>query len=228
MKVLVFGASGMLGHGITRECLLASDVSQITLVGRTRVDQQDAKLTQVLVPDLKLIADHAAELTGFDACFFCLGASSSGMTEDQYTRITYDLTLAVARLMAAINPSMVFVYVSGASTDSTEASGAMWARVKGRTENDLLKLPFGGVYLFRPAFIQPLHGAQSKTASYRRLYQFTRPFMPLIKRLLPKYFLTTEEVAGAMLNAARIGSGRRVLEVGDIRRLLEYRPIESS
>jgi uncharacterized protein YbjT (DUF2867 family) len=224
LKVLVFGTTGMLGQGVIRECLLASDVSQLTLVGRTKVDRQEAKLTQVVIPDLMQIADHAAELTGFDACFFCLGVSSSGMTEAQYTRITHDLTLRVARLMATINPGMVFVYVSGAGTDSTGKSGSMWARVKGRTERDLQALPFRGVYLMRPAFIQPLHGAQSKTPSYRRLYQLARPFMPLIKRLLPQYFLTTEEVASAMLNAARTGAGNHTLEVRDIQRLARQKP----
>lgn len=221
MKVLVFGATGMVGQGVLRECLLAADVSQVTVVGRTAIAQQHQKLSHVLIPDLNSAGGGIAELGGFDACFFCLGTSSSGMTEQQYTHVTYDLTMNVARVLANVNRSMVFVYVSGAGTDSSGQSKAMWARVKGQTENDLQKLPFAGVYLFRPAFIQPLHGAQSKTVSYRWLYQLSRPLIPLIQRFFESYFLTTESIARAMLNAARIGHGRSVLEVGDIKALAE-------
>ena len=161
------------------------------------------------------------ELRGIDACFFCLGVSSSGMSEAAYRHITYDLTLAVATVLARLNPAMTFIYVSGAGTDSTDRGRSMWARVKGQTENALKALPFAGVYLFRPAVIQPLHGIQSKTPSYRRFYRLTRPLLPVMARLFPTLVVTTEEVGQAMLNAARRGSGRLVLESRDIARLAQ-------
>lgn len=221
MRILIFGASGMVGQGVLRECLEAPDVVGITAVGRTAISRQHEKLTQLLIPDLFRIQAREANLKGFDACFFCLGVSSSGMTEAQYTHLTYDLTIAAAQMLARLNPNMVFVYVSGAGTDSTGKARSMWARVKGRTENDLLKLPFAAVYLFRPAFIQPLHGEQSKTISYRWLYKTTQPFVPILKRLFPQYFLTTQTVARAMLNAVRVGQDGGVLEVSAIAALAE-------
>ena len=141
------------------------------------------------------------------------------MKEPEYTRLTYDLTLGVASLLARLNPGMVFIYVSGAGTDSTEKGRIMWARVKGKTENDLAKLPFAGVYLFRPGIIQPLHGIRSKTPSYRIFYVLAKPLLPLARALLPSLVQTTEEMGRAMLNAARLGPGRRVLETRDIARL---------
>jgi uncharacterized protein YbjT (DUF2867 family) len=168
--------------------------------------------------------DYAAiesQLQNFDVCFFCLGVSSSGMSEPDYTRLTYDLTLAAAQTLARLNPRMTFIYVSGAGTDSSEQGRSMWARVKGRTENALLRLPFKAVYLFRPGVIQPLHGIRSKTPSYRLVYTLTRPLLPLLRALLPNMILTTESVGRAMLAAARHGAPKSVLESGDIRALAE-------
>lgn len=216
MKILIFGATGMVGQGVLRECLLAADVEQVTAVGRTPLTQTDPKLHQVLLADFyqpQLIKD---ELKGYDACFFCLGMSSSGKSEAVYRRETYDMTLGIAKLLASESPNMTFTYVSGAGTDSTERGRAMWARVKGRTENDLQKLPFAGVYLFRPGVIVPLHGIESKTASYRVFYRWSKPLLNLARKLFPHQVITTEILGQAMLNAARGEAGRYVLESKDI------------
>lgn len=219
MKIMLFGATGMVGQGVLRECLAAPDVSQVLVVGRTRLEQQHPKLQQVVHTDLMDLRSIEAQLLGFDACFFCLGVSSSSMSEAEYTRLTYDLTMAVASTLSRLNPNMTFTYVSGAGTDSSERGRNMWARVKGRTENDLQKLPFAGVYLFRPGIIQPRHGIKSKTRSYRLFYALAKPLLPLARALLPDSILTTEEMGTAMLNAARRGAGRCVLETKDIAKL---------
>jgi uncharacterized protein YbjT (DUF2867 family) len=219
MKIAIFGTTGMVGRGVLRECLLASDVTQVTVIGRTRVMQTDPKLRQVILSDLEKIQDADVGWDEIDACFFCLGVSSSGMSEAAYSHLTYDITLAVATLLAHANPQMIFTYVSGAGTDSTERGKSMWARVKGRTENALTALPFSGVYLFRPGVIQPLHGIKSKTASYRVFYSMTKPLLPIARALFPNVVLTTEDIGRAMLNAARRGAGRVVLETKDIARL---------
>jgi len=201
MNVIIFGASGMVGQGVLRECLLDDRVGRVLVVGRTGIGVQHAKLRELVQPDPSDLSAIAAELTDYDACFFCLGVSAAGMTEDAYRAITYDLTLAVARPLAEANPELVFCYVSGAGTDSSEQGRAMWARVKGRTENDLLKLPFRA-YMFRPAFIQPLHGAVSKTRSYRIIYTVFGPLLPLLRRLAPNRITSTEQIARAMLAVA--------------------------
>ncbi len=151
MDVIVFGATGMVGQGVVRECLRDPDVRRVVTVGRTPVEQKDAKLEDVVCADLFDLAPLEPRLSGFDACFFCLGVSSAGMPEREYARITYDLTLNAATLLARWNPRMTFIYVSGAGTDSTEHGRIMWARVKGRTENALLRLPFQAAHMFRPA-----------------------------------------------------------------------------
>ncbi|MDE1166461.1 MAG: NAD(P)H-binding protein [Pseudomonas sp.] len=214
MKVLLFGATGMVGQGVLRECLLADDVAQVTIVGRSPSGLGHAKLREVVLPDLFDYRDVALE--GFDACFFCLGVSSAGISEAQYTRLTHDLTLAAAQALARLNRQMTFVYVSGAGTDSSEQGTSMWARVKGRTENALLRLPFKAVYLLRPGFIQPLHGAQSKTRSYRLLYSLIKPLNPLLKRILGRRMASTESMGRAMLNLARHGAPTAVLEAAAI------------
>ncbi len=166
MRVLIVGASGMVGQGVLRECLAAPDVSEVIALGRSKIEPAPPKLRQLVQDDLFDLTRVEPELQGIDACFFCLGVSSSGLSEAAYRHITYDLTLAIATVLARLNPAMTFSYVSGAGTDSTERGRSMWARVKGQTENALNALPFAGVYLFRPAVIQPLHGVQSKTSSY--------------------------------------------------------------
>ena len=219
MKVILFGATGMVGQGVLRECLLDPGVASVLAVGRSPTGQRHAKLNEV-VPDNFL--DYSAiesQLTGCDACFFCLGVSSVGMDEERYRHLTYDITLAAARTLAKLNPQIVFVYVTGRGTDSTEQGRLMWARVKGKTENDLLKLPFRAAYVFRPAGIQPLHGIRSKTAWYQAVYVIAAPLLTLLNRIAPKYVTTTEQVGRAMIKVARDGYPKPVLESEDINRL---------
>ena len=163
MNVLLFGATGMVGQGALRECLLADDVARVQTIGRTATGQQHPKLRELIHRDLFDYSAIEADLMNFDACFFCIGVTSSGMSEDEYTRFTHDLTVAAAQTLARLNPQMTFVYISGAGADSSETSKTMWARVRGRTENALQGLSFKAVYVFRPGIIQPLHGIRSKT-----------------------------------------------------------------
>ena len=174
MKVLLFGATGMVGQGVLRECLLAPDVERVQTVGRSATGQQHAKLGALVHPDLWDYSSIEPELTPFDACFFCLGVASSGLNEAEYTHLTYDLTLAAATTLARVNPAMTFIYVSGMGTDASEKGRLMWARVKGRTENAVRRLPFKAAYAFRPGVIQPLHGITSRTPSYRNFYKRRR------------------------------------------------------
>ncbi|MFD5700934.1 Rossmann-fold NAD(P)-binding domain-containing protein [Streptomyces lasiicapitis] len=218
MKVIVFGATGMVGQGVLRECLRDPAVTDVLVVGRTRIDAEHPKLKQLVHRDLaELMArdDTQEQMSGYDACFFNLGVSSFRMTEDDYRRVTYDLTLTVARALSAWNPGLTFVYVSGRGTDSTEKGRVMWARVKGRTENDLLALPMN-TYLFRPGYIQPLHGIRSKTRLYRALYVVAVPLFPLIRRLAPEQVTTTEQLGRAMINVATDGAPVSHLETKDI------------
>jgi uncharacterized protein YbjT (DUF2867 family) len=217
MNVLLFGASGMVGQGVLRECLLDSGVQLVQTVGRTASGAESPKLREIVHADLWHYEPIEQDLSGFDACFFCLGVSVSGMTEEAYERITYGITLAAAGTLCRLNPQMTFVYVSGAGTDSTERGRIMWARVKGKTENALMRLPFKGAYMFRPGVIQPLHGIRSKTAAYRIFYTLTKPLLPLLRAAFPNQVLTTEQIGRAMLKAAKTGYPKRVLESRDIR-----------
>uniref|UniRef100_UPI000946ED3C epimerase n=2 Tax=Pseudomonadota TaxID=1224 RepID=UPI000946ED3C len=212
MKVLVFGATGMVGFGVLRECLLAPDVEEVVAVGRRPSGQQHPKLRDLVLPDMYDYTAAEPRLTGFDACFFCLGVSSVGMKEDAYRRVTYDLTLAAATVLARLNPEMTFAYVTGAGTDSSERGRSMWARVKGATENALLKLPFGAAYMFRPGAIQPLHGANTKTPLYKAGIVLLTPVFGLARRLWPHLVTTTENMGLAMLAVARHGASKRVLD----------------
>jgi uncharacterized protein YbjT (DUF2867 family) len=215
MKVIVFGATGMLGQGVLRECLLDPGVEQVVTVGRKATGRADAKLREIEVADLSDLSGIADELGGCDACFFCLGVTSAGLSEPEYRHITYDFTMAAARPLAERNPELTFVYVSGAGTDSTEQGRTMWARVKGRTENAIFALPFHG-YAFRPGYIQPLHGATSRTRWYRVMYVVAKPLYPLVKRLAPNAVTTTENIGKAMLHLARQGWPEKVLDPADI------------
>jgi uncharacterized protein YbjT (DUF2867 family) len=219
MNVILFGATGMVGQGVLRECLLDPDIQQVLALGRSATGQQHPKLRELTVPDLMDLTSVESQLTGYDACFFCTGVSSAGMTEEKYTRLTYDLTLSVARTLARLNPNMTFLYVSGAGTDSSEKGRSMWARVKGRTENALLRLPFRSAYMFRPGFIQPLHGIRSKTRVYQFLYDVLAPIQPLLKGRLPKYITTTEQLGRAMITVAKNGYSKPILESLDINAL---------
>lgn len=219
MDVVIFGASGMVGQGVLRECLLDPDVRRVVTVGRTPAGQQHPKLQEILHADLLDLSPIESSLSGLDACFYCLGVTSAGMTEEAYTRVTYDMTMSVATTLSKLNPQMTFVFVSGAGTDSTEKGRIMWARVKGRAENALLRFPFKAAYMFRPGVIQPLHGIRSKTKSYQLFYTIAGPVLPLLKRLFPRLITTTEQIGRAMLVVAKRGAPSIILEQADINRL---------
>jgi uncharacterized protein YbjT (DUF2867 family) len=216
MKVILFGASGMVGQGALRECLLDPDVEAVLAVGRSASGQRHPKLKELLQEDVGDLSMLEHELKRYDACLFCLGVSAAGMSEEEYRRVTYDLTLRVAQTLERLNPKMTFVYVSGGGTDSTEKGFTMWARVKGATENALLAMPFARAYMLRPGFIQPQHGAASKTRSSRAMYAVLGPAYPALKRLFPSYVTTTEELGVAMLHLLKRGFEQRVLENRDI------------
>jgi uncharacterized protein YbjT (DUF2867 family) len=209
----------MVGQGVLRECLAAPDVSLVQTVGRNTTGQTRPKLRELKHANMFDYTSIEADLKNFDACFFCLGITSSGMTEADYTKLTYDATIAAASTLARLNPQMTFTYVSGTGTDSTEKGRSMWARVKGRTENALQRLPFKAVYLFRPGVIVPLHGIRSKTALYQRIYDVTAFALPFLRWLAPNTILTTEIMGQAMLNAVRLGGPKAVLESRDINQL---------
>lgn len=216
MKVLLFGATGMVGQGVLRECLLDPEVDLAVTLGRKATGAQSPKLHEIEHRDLANYNGMESELAGFDACFFCLGVSSSGMKEADYERITYGFTMAAAETLSRLNPGMTFIYVSGAGTDSSEKGRAMWARVKGRTENALLRLPLSA-YMFRPGIIEPMDGIESKTPSYRIFYKIGRPLLPVLRWMLPNLVVTTREIGQAMLAVARHGYKKPILEVRDIR-----------
>jgi uncharacterized protein YbjT (DUF2867 family) len=217
MNVLLFGATGMVGQGVLRECLLDPGVVSVQTVGRTATGAHHAKLRELLHNDLWHYQSLEAQLSGFDACFFCLGVASAGMTEENYERVTYGITMAAAEMLTRVNPQMTFIYVSGTGTDSSGRGRIMWARVKGKTENALLRLPFKAAYMFRPGIIEPLHGARSRTPLYRVFYTVGKPLLLLIRCAFPDQILTTEQVGRAMLAVARHDFPRQILESKDIR-----------
>lgn len=223
MKVIIFGATGMVGQGVLREALAASDVEQVLTVGRSATGQQHPKLRELVHKDTGNFSSVERELTGYDACFFCLGISSAGMSEEEYTRITYDITMAAATVLARANPNMTFVYVSGEGTDSTEKGRSMWARVKGRTENAVMKLPFKATFMFRPGMIQPMQGVVSKTKLYAAFYVVMKPIFPLAKALAPNMVTTNEKVGKAMLEVARKGYPKQIVATADINKIAEGR-----
>ena len=223
MKVILFGATGMVGQGVLRECLLDPEVESVLAVGRNPAGQQHEKLQEIIGPDVSDLGTVRSHLSGFDACFFCLGVSSTGMDATAYYHLTYTLTTKVAAMLAQLNRNMTFIYISGAGTDSTERGRMMWARVKGKTENALLAMPFKAAYMFRPGYIQPLHGIRTKTRLYGLLYAVMAPLYPLWKLLLPKYVTTTECMGRAMLKVAKNGAPKHILESWDINDICEGR-----
>jgi uncharacterized protein YbjT (DUF2867 family) len=214
MKVVLFGSTGMIGQGALRECLLNPEVTDVLAVVRKAELKPHPKLRELVHADFLDFGPVADALTGYDACLWCLGITSAGLSEADYTRITYGYTMAAATVLAERNPKMTFIFVSGASTDAN--GKAMWARVKGKAENGVAALPFKAAYMFRPAFIQPKHGIVSKTKSYRILYVLFAPFVPLLKLLLPSKMTTTEILGRALLAVAKSGAGKMVLESPDI------------
>jgi uncharacterized protein YbjT (DUF2867 family) len=223
MKVLIFGATGMVGSGVLLECFRDPDVKLVVTLGRTPTGLKDPKLQEIIHRDLLRYDGMEDSLAAFDACFFCLGIASSGMKEADYERVTFGYTIAAAELLARLSPGMTFIFVSGSGTDSSEKGRIMWARVKGRTENALLKLPLRA-YMFRPGFIEPMDGIQSKTPLYRRFYSTLGPAFPLLRRAFPNYVLSTRQIGRAMLNIARRGYPTHILEARDIRAAADRQP----
>jgi uncharacterized protein YbjT (DUF2867 family) len=217
ISAIILGATGMVGEGVLHECLKHPQVKSVLVINRKPCGIDHEKLTEIIYQDFQDFSKIEDQLTGYNACYFCMGVSSLGMKEDKYRRITYDLTIQVADTLVKLNPSMTFCYVSGVGTDSTEKGRTMWARIKGKTENDLLKLPFKAAYMFRPGYIQPTKGLKN---SYK-MYKVLSPFYPLWKTLFPKYVCTLEEVGLAMINIVLSGSGLKVLECKDIRILAQ-------
>jgi uncharacterized protein YbjT (DUF2867 family) len=219
MKILLFGATGMIGLGVLREALLDPDTTKVATVGRRPTGQKHSKLTELVSPDLSALSPLESQLAGFDACLFCLGVSALGMTEEKYSEVTYDLTMAVARTLLRTSPGLTFIYVSGAGTDSSEHGRMMWARVKGRTENALLSLPFKSAYMFRPGAVIPTHGIRSSTWWYNAAYVALRPLYPILTRIAPNSITRLDQLARAMLAVARSGYSTRILEPADINRV---------
>lgn len=217
MKVVLFGATGMVGQGVLRECLRDPEVERVLVIGRRSIGTQNEKVREIVHRDFLDFSSIADQLGGYDACFFCLGISSVTMKEQDYTRVTYDYTMAAGQVLAKKNPGMTFIYVSGAGTDSSEKGRLAWARVKGKTENTLFKLPFKA-YMFRPGYVQPLDGIKSKTKLYQTLYSAVGALYPLFRAVFPKYVTTTEQVGRAMICVAKRGAEKRLLENEDINR----------
>jgi uncharacterized protein YbjT (DUF2867 family) len=214
MKVIITGVTGMVGEGVLLECLQNPQVSGVLMISRKPYDLQHPKLKSLIVPDFLELKKFTEDIKGYDACFFCAGISSVGMKEDKYTRITYDTTIAFAKALLAVNSNMQFCYVSGSHTDSTEKGRLMWARVKGKTENDLAKLPFKAVYNFRPGAMLPFAGQKNWKTAYRIIVK-------IIKVLAPKKVLTIQEVGRAMINAVTIGYPKNIVEIADIKQLAD-------
>ena len=209
----------MVGQGLLRECLLDSEMTNILAIGRSALGHTGEKVREIIRKDLTDLSDIEDEVRGYDACFFCLGATSAGLTEQEYRRLTYGITLGVAQTLAKANPGMTFIYVSGMGADSSEQGRVMWARVRGETENALRKLPFKAVYVFRPGFIQPLHGIQSRTKLYRAFYAVLAPLYPALRQLAPNHVTTTEDLGRAMIEVAKHGAAVNVLEMRDIKNI---------
>lgn len=212
MRVIVTGASGMVGEGVMHECLLDPAIEQVLVVGRRACGTTHPKLKEILVKDMFDLTSLESELAGYDGCFFCLGTSSVGMKEDDYRRVTYDLTLNFAKIVSRLNPAMTFCYISGAGTDSSEQGRLMWARVKGKTENDLMKLPFKAVFNFRPGLIQPTKGLRNILKPYR----FIGWLIPLLRAVAPSMACTLAEIGRAMIHVSQRGYDKSILDVRDI------------
>jgi uncharacterized protein YbjT (DUF2867 family) len=212
IKLIITGATGMVGEGVLLTCLEHPDVEKVLMLNRRPFNLKHAKLEELIVPDLSNIESVKDRLRGYDGCFFCAGISSVGLKEDEYRRITYYLTLSFAQTLVSVAPNMTFIYVSGASTDSTEKGMMMWARVKGKTENDLQKLPFKNVYSFRPGFMKIFPGQQNVNPYYK----YIAWLFPIVKALAPNTVSTMQQVGRAMIHCVRIGYSKHILEIKDI------------
>ncbi len=215
MKVVVFGATGMVGAGVLIECLAHPQISSVLVVGRTSCGVVHEKLRELLRPDLLNYGDAKEDLRGYDACFFCLGTSAVSKSEADYSRITFDLTVAAAESLVELNPFLTFCYLSGEGTDSSERGRIMWARIKGKTENQVLKIA-QSAYVFRPGYIHPMKGVRSRFRTYRIIHTVLRHLYPFLNRVLPTHVTTTENIGRAMIQVALGGYSKSVLENQDI------------
>lgn len=213
IRAIITGSTGMVGEGVLFECLNSPHVEQILVINRKPCGYTHTKLKEIIHPDFYDISTIANQLTGYNACYFCLGVSSVGMKEDEYFSKTYTLTLNFARILSTVNPTMIFCYVSGAATDSTEKGRSMWARVKGKTENDLMKLPFQKFYAFRPGYMQPTKGLKN-TLSY---YGYLSWLYPVFKLIMPRFVSTLADLGQAMIQVVRKKPNKPILEVKDIK-----------
>jgi len=220
VNVIVFGASGMVGQAVLREVLADRRIESVLVVGRTPLPDRPDRVQEIVHGDFYDFSALAGDMTGYDACFFCLGVSSTGKKEPEYRRITYDITMAAATVLARVDPTMAFLYVSGMGTDSSERGRLMWARVKGATENALLSLPFRA-YGIRPGFILPVHGVRTKTRLYSAAYQVTGWMYPVLRRIAPGYVMTSEELGRAMIVVAVDRPDQRLLATKDLKALLD-------
>ena len=223
MRIVLFGATGMIGAGALLECLDDPEVDSVITIGRSATGVDHPKVTEIVHTDFYDYAAIRGRVVGCDGCLFCLGVSSAGMSEEAYHSLTYDLTLAAAEAVVAGAPQSTFCYVSGAGTDSSETGRAMWARVKGKTENALLRLPFKAAYMLRPGYVQPMRGVRSKTRLYQAAYVVTRPLFPVLRRLIPGHVTTTVAMGRAMIELVAHGDERRILTTSDINRVAERR-----
>ncbi len=212
-KVIITGATGMVGEGVLYECLISDKIDEVLIITRRKSSFSHPKLKEIVHDDFWNMESLAPQLTGYDACFFCLGVSSVGMNKEKYRHITYDLTMHVAGLLSRIQAGMVFCYVSGAGTDSTEKGRLAWARVKGKVENDLQKLPFKAVFNFRPGILEPTPGLEN-TLSF---YKYLSFLFPVMRRLTPNSISTLAELGKAMIRTLDGTTGKPVLEVPDIK-----------
>lgn len=217
IKAIITGATGMVGEGVLHECLLHTEVESVLVINRKPCGVKHEKLKEIIHRDFFGLSAIENQLGGYNACYFCAGVSSVGKKEDEYRRITYDLTMNFANTLAKSDPGMTFCYVSGSGTDGTEKGRIMWARVKGKTENDLMKLPFKAAYMFRPGYIQPTKGLKN---TYK-IYRVIAPLYPIFKLLFSKYVVSLEELGKAMINATLNGAEKRILECIDIVQLSE-------
>lgn len=215
-KVIITGATGMVGKGILLECLDHKNIEQVLVIGRSSIEMNHPKLKELIHKDFSDFSDVADQLSGYDACFYSLGISAAGLTEEQYKKITYDYTMALAKTLLDNNPDMTFNYVSGEGTDSSEKGRMMWARVKGKTENDLINYGFKQAYMFRPGAILPLRGIKSRTKSYQFMYDYFMWFVKLIKAISPNSVVNTTQIGLAMINSMTLGYVKKVLRPKDI------------
>jgi len=202
----------MVGEGVLHECLLHDGVEDVLVIGRKSCGISHPKLKEIVHGNFYDFTPVESRLAGFDACFFCLGVTSIGKSEEEYYKLTYTLTMHFAGILSKLNPQMTFCYISGAGTDSSEKGRVMWARVKGKTENDLMKLPFKRVYNFRPGFIRPTRGLKNALS----FYKYVNWLYPLLRSVMPKYFCSLKEIGIAMINAATKGYEKQIMEVKDI------------